>query len=95
LIRNTYNTRLHVHQSVFRISPTSQRTINSGYLPSVVINSRADRNLLKWQQGPIPIFLPIPFCHKSKSYDKPRYTFIIANSSHNSSYRRIASCQEL
>lgn len=56
-----------------------------------MINSRTDRNLLKWQRGPVPSSSLVPFCHKSKSYDKPRYTFIIANGSRNSSYRRITS----
>lgn len=78
------------------ISPPRRprRTINSvgAYLPPMVINSRTDRNLLKWQQGvPRPLPSRPPFCHKSKSYDRPRYTFIIANGSRNSSYRRITS----
>lgn len=56
----------------------------------MVINSRTDRDSLKWQ-SPAPPRPPPLFCHKSKSYDRPRYTFIIANGSRNSSYRRITS----
>lgn len=75
------------------ISPTSQRTINSIeliYRRWWLISGRIE---ICWNGNRTrsPLFLPVPFCHKSKSYDKQRYTFIIANGSRNSSYRRITS----
>jgi len=74
------------------ISLTSQRTINSVgliYRRWWLILGRIE---ICWNGNwSSPLFLLVPFCHKSKSYDKPRYTFIIANGSRNSSYRRITS----